>query len=184
MDARVTHNRPQYLVRWKGFPPGEDMWLPWTEVHQLDVFKDYMREHPETPSPASMWIPEPTLTPPAGHRTARRSKRCCQASSRPGKDPVIVTGLSSSRRRSLGSLALRRGRSWGATAGTSTTGSTLAVGAMVSLQRSRGKPSRSQDLSNTGGRSWRERVQRTNSRFGSPSARDSRDEQISTTKGL
>jgi hypothetical protein len=54
MDARVIHNRPQYRVRWKGFPPSEDMWLPWTEVHHLDVFKDFMREHPEAPSPASL----------------------------------------------------------------------------------------------------------------------------------
>jgi hypothetical protein len=54
MDARVVHNRPQYRVRWKGFPPSEDMWLPWAEVQQLDVFKNFMREHPEAPSPVSL----------------------------------------------------------------------------------------------------------------------------------
>ena len=36
-----------FLVRWKGQGPEEDMWVPYSEVRPLAAFEEYVRQHPE-----------------------------------------------------------------------------------------------------------------------------------------
>jgi hypothetical protein len=37
----------EFLVRWKGYEPDEDTWLPWSEVKDLAALDVYSEQHPE-----------------------------------------------------------------------------------------------------------------------------------------
>lgn len=37
----------EFLVRWEGYEPAEDTWLPWTEVKNLAALDAYSRLHPD-----------------------------------------------------------------------------------------------------------------------------------------
>jgi hypothetical protein len=41
------HRHWEFLVRWQGYEPGEDSWLPWNDVKDLAAMDTYSRAHPE-----------------------------------------------------------------------------------------------------------------------------------------
>ena len=43
------YKRLQFLVRWKGFPPSEDSWVPELDLSALDLLKDFYATHPRAP---------------------------------------------------------------------------------------------------------------------------------------
>jgi Chromo (CHRromatin Organisation MOdifier) domain len=38
----------QFLVRWKGFPPSEDSWVPESDLSTLDLIKEFYATHSHT----------------------------------------------------------------------------------------------------------------------------------------
>jgi hypothetical protein len=56
VEAIVEHRGPrkgkprnllEFKVRWQGYGPEEDLWLPYKEVKDLEVLDEYAREHPQ-----------------------------------------------------------------------------------------------------------------------------------------
>ena len=43
------YNKLQFLVRWKGFPPSEDSWVPESDLSALDLLEDFYATHPRAP---------------------------------------------------------------------------------------------------------------------------------------
>lgn len=42
-----NHRDWEFLVRWNGYEPTEDTWLPWSEVRNLAALDVYSQAHPE-----------------------------------------------------------------------------------------------------------------------------------------
>lgn len=50
VEHKGTHRRKrdlQFRIRWVGYPPEEDTWLPYSEVKELAALDAYLREHRE-----------------------------------------------------------------------------------------------------------------------------------------
>ena len=43
------HKKLQFLVRWKGFPPSEDSWVPELDLSTLDLVEDFYAAHSHAP---------------------------------------------------------------------------------------------------------------------------------------
>ena len=43
------NKRLQFLVRWKGFPPSEDSWVPEPDLSTPDLVEDFYATHPRAP---------------------------------------------------------------------------------------------------------------------------------------
>lgn len=43
----LRRRRLEFRVRWRGYEPEEDTWLPWSEVKDLAALDVYALEHPE-----------------------------------------------------------------------------------------------------------------------------------------
>ena len=44
------HNKKlQFLVRWKGFPPSQDSWVPEPDLSAPDLVEDFYATHPRAP---------------------------------------------------------------------------------------------------------------------------------------
>jgi len=50
-DHRVRRKRREYLVRWEGYDPEHDIWLPESEVSLLDAFTAYWKSVGLDPPP-------------------------------------------------------------------------------------------------------------------------------------
>lgn len=48
-DSRFRRNRLEYLVKWKGYPPSENLWLPIQDIHAPRLVDKFHRDHPEAP---------------------------------------------------------------------------------------------------------------------------------------
>jgi hypothetical protein len=58
LDSRFYRRQLQYLVSFKGYNTGHNMWLPHFNVHTPALIKEFHREHPNTPqrfSAALFW---------------------------------------------------------------------------------------------------------------------------------
>lgn len=47
LDRRKRGRGWQYLVRWRGYGPGDDSWLPGSEVEDLEALEVWLRENEE-----------------------------------------------------------------------------------------------------------------------------------------
>ena len=57
VDARPTPNRRgiQYLVKWVGYPPSENSWIPASGMkHASDLVKQFHRQYPQKPKPSNL----------------------------------------------------------------------------------------------------------------------------------
>ena len=43
------YKKLQFLVRWKGFPPSEDSWVPEPDLSAPDLVEDFYATHPHAP---------------------------------------------------------------------------------------------------------------------------------------
>ena len=43
------YKKLQFLVRWKGFPPSEDSWVPESDLSAPDLVGDFYTTHPHAP---------------------------------------------------------------------------------------------------------------------------------------
>ena len=43
------HKKLQFLVRWKGFPPSEDSWVPESDLSAPDLIRDFYATHSHAP---------------------------------------------------------------------------------------------------------------------------------------
>ena len=45
------HKKLQFLVRWKGFPPSEDSWVPKSDLSTPDLVEEFYATHSHTARP-------------------------------------------------------------------------------------------------------------------------------------
>ena len=45
------HKKLQFLVRWKGFPPSEDSWVPESDLSAPDLIEEFYATHSHTAQP-------------------------------------------------------------------------------------------------------------------------------------
>jgi len=48
LDKRTRRRGHQYLVRWSGYGPEADVWVPGKELEETDVLQEYNRRHTRT----------------------------------------------------------------------------------------------------------------------------------------
>ena len=50
LDSRIYHGQLQYLVRWLGYPPSDDSWLPATEMKNAsDLVRGFHERYSNKP---------------------------------------------------------------------------------------------------------------------------------------
>ena len=47
LNSKVDRRQLKYLVRWKGWGPGADMWLPRRQIEDLAAYDRWLATHPE-----------------------------------------------------------------------------------------------------------------------------------------
>ena len=56
------HKKLQFLVRWKGFPPSEDSWVPEPDLSTPDLVEDFYATHPRAPQELLSRCPKRRVT--------------------------------------------------------------------------------------------------------------------------
>jgi hypothetical protein len=49
LDSHFFRRQLQYLVQWKGYDVGHNMWIPWFNVNSDELINDFHRHHPNAP---------------------------------------------------------------------------------------------------------------------------------------
>ncbi|KNZ80161.1 Chromobox like protein, partial [Termitomyces sp. J132] len=50
LDSHLVRRQPQYLVRWKGYRPKDDMWEPQKNLDRApDKLRNFHQQHPTKP---------------------------------------------------------------------------------------------------------------------------------------